>query len=90
MNYSETQITNAAAVVERNGNDFSFGKPDERDFIRMVLRGAELPELGNGDPVLERIADELYEDMGETVQSPEEMARFVLTRLPEESATREP
>lgn len=81
MQATERQIAAAAKVVEAEGNDFSFGKPDERDFVRMIQRGAALPQSDNGDPELEAIADELYEDMGETVQSAEDMARFVLARL---------
>lgn len=86
MQYTDEQVSGAVAVVEREGSDFRFGKPDERDFIRMVQRGAGLPELHNDEPALEALAEEVYEDMGQRIQSPADLARFVLERLAEPPA----
>src|SRR5262245_47089748 len=83
MQHTAIQIAGAVAVVEAEGNDFSFGKPDDRDFVRMVLKGAGLPERHNGDPVLEAVATALFEDSGVTVTDAHALARFVLERLPE-------
>ncbi len=79
--YTQEQIAAAAAVVEAEGNDFTYGKPDDRDFVRMILKGAGMPSRDNDDAWLNATANALYDDMGETVQSAEDMAVFVLSRL---------
>lgn len=88
--YTVEQVKMAASVIETEGNDFTYGKPDERDFVRMVLRGAGLPERHNGDEWLEDVANAIYEDAGETAGSPEELAVFVLSRVEEVAPMREP
>jgi hypothetical protein len=75
-------VAAAAAVVEAEGNDFSYGKPDERDFVRMVQRGAGRPEWSNDEPLIDVVANDLHEEgEGGEIQSAEDLATFVLDRL---------
>lgn len=76
------QIATATAAVIRKGQDFSFGKPDERDFVRMVTEAIGAPEPAN----IEQIADAIYRDHGETIQSAEALVAFVFDHLPASEA----
>jgi len=63
------------ATVERVNSDFSFGKPDESDFIRAILDafGFEKPT----DEFLNKNAEVIFEDSGRIISSPETLVCFV-------------
>jgi hypothetical protein len=87
VTYTDAQVSAAAAAVETAGQDFRFGKPDERDMVRTVLLAAGLPVVYNGDAWLERVADELshgmeLENVDASVDSAWTLAAFVLSRHP--------
>jgi hypothetical protein len=67
-----------ARRIERDGNDFSYGKTGESDFVRWACETLRLPQDYERD---ERIANELFEDMGERYGTPETMAAFLYVRL---------
>ncbi len=71
-----------ARRIVKTGSDFRFGKPSERDFVMDGVRVLALEhKIHYDDPIVERIADELYEDMGEKYGSEQTMAAFIYAEL---------
>jgi len=73
-----------ARRIERDGNDFSYGKTGESDFVRWACETLQIPQDFDRD---EAIAEELFDDCGEKYATSQQMAAFLYARLTTESAT---
>ncbi len=73
-----------ARAIVKTGSDFSFGKPSQKDFVMDGVRVLGLEnKIHYDDPIVEHIADKLYEDCGEVYSSEQQMAAFIYAELTE-------
>jgi len=67
-----------ARKIERDGNDFSYGKPSEKDF---VIWAENILELPRNDELEDALANRIFEDAGEDLWSAERLAAFIYANL---------
>jgi hypothetical protein len=67
-----------ARKIERDGNDFTFGKPSELDF---VIWSCEILGIDRDDDRDDAIAEAIYQDAGEKLFTAELLAAFIYSRL---------
>lgn len=65
----------ALATVEKTNTDFSFGKPDESDFIRAILDSYGFEKAT--DEFLDKHAEIIFEDAGQILQDPATLITYV-------------
>jgi hypothetical protein len=65
----------ALATVEKTNSDFSFGKPDESDFIRAILDSYGFEKAT--DEFLETHANVIFEDAGQIISDPATLITYV-------------
>ena len=70
-------FTAAVEAVRVTNEDFSFGKPDQSDFVRVVLEVYGFPLDGE---FIEKTATMLFEDAGTYIVSGEALVVFVYDR----------